>query len=218
MEENRRPDLLVDRVPQPDGVAARLRAQIAFVLEADRLKSVLRRTQVLSPARPENSAEHSWHLAMMVLVLAEYADEPIDVGRTLRMVLVHDLVEIYAGDSPVYEPIPEQEERERRAAAQLFGLLPDDQGAHLRALWEEFEARATPEARFAKAMDRLQPTLLNYNARGGTWATPGVTEREVRERKAVIGEGSTELWEYAQMLISTGARQGWLRAAPRPDA
>jgi putative hydrolase of HD superfamily len=212
--------LIADRVDQPADVPERLAAQLRFVLEADRLKTVLRRSPLLSASRRENDAEHSWHLALMVLVLAEYADEPVDVAKTISLVLVHDLVEIYAGDSFLYDSAAraDQEQREQQAADRLFALLPADQAAWLRRLWDEFEARATPEARFAKAMDRLQPLLLNYNSRGGTWRTPGVTDAEVRARKAVIGDASTALWEYAQKLIDVGASRGWVASATAPGS
>jgi len=154
----------------------------------------------------------------MVLVLAEHADEPIDVGRTLALVVVHDLVEVYAGDTFLYDAAAasDQADRERQAAEQLFGLLPPDLARRFHDLWQEFEDRVTPEARFAKAMDRLEPLLLNYNSRGGTWRTPGVTDADVRERKAVIGDASTTLWDYGQRLIRRGVDQGWLARAEPP--
>lgn len=215
MSDQQPRSLIADRVDQPDDVPDRLAAQIRFILEADQLKAVIRRSPLLAADRRENDAEHSWHLALMVLVLAEYADEPVDVVRTLSLVIVHDLVEIYAGDTFLYDAhaCADQEQREQQAAEQLFRLLPADQAASLRELWDEFEKRVTPEARFAKAMDRLQPLLLNYNSRGGTWRTPGVTEVEVRSRKAVIGDASTALWEYGRKLIATGADRGWLALA-----
>ncbi|WP_026402785.1 HD domain-containing protein [Actinomadura rifamycini] len=213
--EDRLIDRLIDRVPQPPDVPSRLAAQVAFIVEVDRLKTVLRRSVLVADDRRENDAEHSWHLALMVAVLAEHADEPVDVGRTLKLVLLHDLVEIYAGDTFLYdaEGAATQERREREAADRLFALLPDDQAVEFRALWDEFEERRTPEARFAKAMDRLQPLLLNYNNRGGTWRTPGVTDADVRRRKAVIGDASADLWAYARTLIDEGARRGWVPAA-----
>ncbi len=203
---------LLDGVEQPADVPARLAAQIRFVVEVDRLKTVLRASPLVADDRRENDAEHSWHLALMVLVLAEYADDPIDVGKTVKLVLLHDLIEVYAGDTPLYDAVAaqDQEEREQAAADRLFALLPDDQAVEFRALWDEFEARASPEARFAKAMDRLQPLLLNFNNRGGTWRTPGVTDAEVRRRKSVIGDASGELWAYARTLIETGASRGWV--------
>ncbi|MFD8597563.1 HD family hydrolase [Kitasatospora sp. NPDC059646] len=212
-DETRRP-LLVDRTPFPDGLDERLHAQFTFLVEIDRLKTILRQSPLAAAERRENDAEHSWHLAMMVTVLAEYADEPIDVGHTVQLVLLHDLVEIYAGDTPLYDPAAgvDQAERETAAADELFGLLPEDQSRRLRELWDEFEERRTPEARFAKAMDRLQPLLLNWMARGGTWRTPGVTADDVRARKAVIGDASAELWKAGRQLIDEGERRGWSRS------
>ncbi|MGH7882454.1 MAG: HD domain-containing protein, partial [Candidatus Dormibacteraceae bacterium] len=127
-------------------------------------------------------------------------------------VLLHDLVEIYADDTFIYDTAAsgDQDERERVAADRLFAMLPDDQGAKFRALWDEFEARQSAEARFAKAMDRLQPLLLNFNNRGGTWRTPGVTATDVRARKSIIGDASTLLWSYACRLIDTGEQRGWV--------
>ncbi|MGW2745041.1 HD domain-containing protein [Streptomyces sp. NPDC001450] len=198
--------------PQPGTTPDRLRRQIEFVMEADRLKDVFRRSPLLAADRRENDAEHSWHLALLTLVLAEYADEPLDVGRVLALVVVHDLVEIYAGDTFVYdtEAVVDQEAREQRAAERLFCLLPADQSTLFRSLWDEFEARVTPEARFAKAMDRLQPLLLNYGNRGGTWRTRGVTVDDVLDRKSLIKDASGELWRYAQSLIHAGAAHGWV--------
>ncbi|GHI86152.1 HD domain-containing protein [Streptomyces xanthophaeus] len=204
--------LLAESVRQPEGTPDRLRRQIEFVIEVDRLKNVFRQSPLLAADRKENDAEHSWHLALMTLVLAEHADEPVDTSKVLALVLVHDLVEIYAGDTFLYdtEGAEDQEEREQRAADKLFALLPEDQQKHFRALWDEFEARVTPEARFAKAMDRLQPLLLNFGNQGGTWRTPGVTEEVVLARKSVIKDASADLWEYAQSLIRTGADRGWV--------
>ncbi|WP_438483708.1 HD domain-containing protein [Streptomyces sp. S186] len=207
---------LAASVTQPDGTPERLRRQIEFIIEVDRLKDVFRQSPLLAANRKENDAEHSWHLALMTLVLAEYADESIDTGKVLALVVLHDLVEIYAGDTFLYDTAAaaDQAERERAAADKLFALLPPDQQTHFRSLWDEFEERRTPEARFAKAMDRLQPLLLNYGNRGGTWRTPGVTEQDVLTRKSVIKDASADLWHYAQALIRTGADNGWV---PRAD-
>ncbi|MBK1789312.1 HD domain-containing protein [Prauserella cavernicola] len=203
---------LIDVSPLPEGLPARLVEQLTFLAEVDKLKTVLRQSPLAAAARRENDAEHSWHLALMVTLLAEYADEPVDVGHTVELVVVHDLVEIYAGDTPLYddEGRTSQEERERAAADALFGLLPADQGELLRAWWDEFEARVTPEARFAKAMDRLQPLLLNWMAQGGTWRTPGVTADTVRARKSCIGEASSALGSLARTLVDEGERRGWV--------
>jgi putative hydrolase of HD superfamily len=206
-------ELLADTNPFPTAIAERLRQQLTFLIEIDRLKTILRQSPLAAVDRRENDAEHSWHLAMMVVVLAEHSDEQIDVGHTLELVLLHDLVEIYAGDTPLYDDAlgADQDAREKAAAALIFGLLPADQGERLRILWDEFEARQTAEARFAKAMDRFQPLLLNWMARGGTWQTPGVTADDIRARKAVIGDASTSLWEAGRELIDEGERRGWSR-------
>ncbi|WP_344930066.1 HD domain-containing protein [Saccharopolyspora gregorii] len=205
-------DLIAERTPLPDAIGGRLREQLVFLAEVDKLKTVLRQSPLAAADRRENDAEHSWHLALMVSVLAEHSDEPIDVGRTVELVVLHDLVEIYAGDTPLYDDAgrESQQEREEAAADRLFGLLPADQAARFRGLWDEFESRGSPEARFAKAVDRVQPLLLNWLARGGTWRTPGVTADTVRARKAVIGEASTPLWTMVQELIGEGERRGWV--------
>jgi putative hydrolases of HD superfamily len=206
--------LLTDENPLPTSLDPRIAAQLTFLIEVDRLKTVLRQSPLVAAPRRENDAEHSWHLALMVILLAEHADEPVDVGHTVKLVVVHDLVEIYAGDTPLYDDVgaQTQEARERAAADRLFGLLPADQARELRALWDEFEARVTPEARFAKAMDRLEPLLLNWMAGGGTWRTPGVTADTVRARKAHIGAASASLGATARAIIDEGERRGWVRA------
>ena len=155
-----------------------LDSQVSFLVEADRLKTVLRQSTLTDGSRRENSAEHSWHLALMVLVLAEHAPPGIDLGRVMAMVVLHDLVEIDAGDLSVYAPEADQarqRQAERAAADRLFRMLPPVQAASLRALWDEFEERATAEAKFARALDRLQPMLINMATGGGTWRAPGVT-------------------------------------------
>jgi putative hydrolases of HD superfamily len=205
--------LLAETNPFPDGIEDRLREQFTFLVEVDRLKTIMRQSPLAAADRRENDAEHSWHLAMMVVVLAEHSDEPIDVGHTVQLVLVHDLVEIYAGDTPLYDTAAGEDQREREvlAADRLFTVLPPDQATRMRGLWDEFEARETPEARFAKAMDRLQPLLLNWMARGGTWRTPGTTVDDIRARKAVIGDAASSLWTAGRQLIDEGERRGWAR-------
>jgi putative hydrolase of HD superfamily len=204
---------LAEANPFPDRIEARLRRQLTFLVEADRLKTVLRRSPLAAADRRENDAEHSWHLALMTAILAEYADENVDTGRVIQLVVVHDLVEIYAGDTFLYDDAmaATQQQRETAAAERLFGLLPADQGAWVRALWDEFEARQTPESRFAKAMDRLQPILLNWMARGGTWRAPGVTAADVRARTGMIADASASLWEAGKALIDESERRGWAR-------
>ena len=153
----------------------RFSEQIAFLLELDKMKNIYRQTRVLHEDRAENDAEHAWHLAMLTLVLHEYANEPVDLKTVLATVLIHDIVEIDAGDTYAYDDAGNatKAEREQKAAERLYGLLPEDQGAYLRKLWDEFEAQSTPEARFANVLDRFQPLLLNYTKHGESWKTHG---------------------------------------------
>jgi 5'-deoxynucleotidase YfbR-like HD superfamily hydrolase len=193
-----------------------LDSQIRFVLEADRLKTVTRQSVITGESRKENSAEHSWHLAVMAVVLAEHAPPGTDLGRVGAMLVLHDLVEIDAGDLFLYSDAAaqaRQEQAERAAADRLFAILPPDQAAELRGLWEEFEERRTPEARFARALDRLQPMLLNMQTRGGTWTAHGVTLDQVLPKVDLIEEGSASLGAYARTMIATAVRRGFLRSA-----
>jgi putative hydrolase of HD superfamily len=190
-----------------------LDSQLEFLLEADRLKGVLRQSRIIDGSRRENSAEHSWHLGLMSLVLGEYAPAGTDLSRVTAMVLVHDLVEIDAGDLFVYagaQAQADQEEAERAAADRLFGLLPGSQAAGFRALWDEFEERRTPEAKFARALDRLQPMLANYQLGGGTWTQHGVTAGQVLAKVALIEDGSAALGRFARELISASVSRGFL--------
>jgi putative hydrolases of HD superfamily len=192
--------------------------QVAFLLEADRLKTVLRQSTLTDRSRRENSAEHSWHLALMVLVLAEHAPPGTDLGRVMAMVVLHDLVEIDAGDLSVYAPDADQarqQEAERAAADRLYPLLPPAQASALRALWDEFEERVTVEAKFARALDRLQPMLINLVTGGGTWRSSGVTATEALARVALVEDGSPSLGAYARNMIETAVARGIL-APPRP--
>jgi len=195
-----------------DAAAERFERQIRFVLEIDRLKTVVRRTYLLHVDRAENTAEHSWHLAMMAILLSEYANEPVDVSRVVKMVLIHDIVEIEAGDTYFYDADAELDKavRERTAADRLFGILPPDQGEELRRLWEEFEATATAEARFALALDRFMPQLHNYYTQGRSWAEHGITADRVLERNASMAEGSSKLWECARALVDDAVAKGFL--------
>jgi putative hydrolase of HD superfamily len=192
----------------------RLAQQIAFALEADKLKGVLRQTWLTDQSRRENSAEHSWHAALMAVLLAEHAaaGPTLDVARVVRMMLVHDLVEIDAGDTLVYDDAAAagKARRERDAAQRIFGLLPDDQAAELRAAWDEFEARQTPEARFAAALDRVQPILHNFATQGRAWREHGVTAARVLEKNRHIAEGSPALWEFIRELVSDAVARGYL--------
>jgi putative hydrolase of HD superfamily len=193
----------------------RLEKQIRFILEIDKAKQVLRRTLLLDQTRRENDAEHSWHLAVIALLFAEYVEtEALDLLRVLKMVLIHDIVEIDAGDIFIYDTagLVQKEERERQAAERIFGLLPTDQGGEFRALWDEFEERATPEARFAGALDRLQPLLHNYHTKGANWRAHGITFDQVVAVNQRIAEGAPLLWEFARALIEDAVRQGYLEA------
>ena len=190
----------------------RLEKQIAFILEIDRLKQVLRQSYITGGSRRENSAEHSWHLALMALVLAEYAHASVDMTRVLKMLLVHDLVEIDAGDTFCYDDkaAADKPEREARAAERIFGLLPADQQKELRGLWDEFEARTTREAQFAGALDRLMPLMHNYTSQGRTWQEHGVQSEKVMERNRHIKDGSDTLWSFARKLIEDAVAKGYL--------
>lgn len=204
--------LLVDRNPLPPAIVGDLRRQLTFIFEVDRMKAVLRQSHVAAVDRPENDAEHSWHLALMALVLTEHAREPVDRARVVELLVLHDLVEVYAGDVPLHDDAGRvgQAAREVAAADRLYALLPGEQGGRLRAAWEEFEAHATPEARFARAMDRLQPLLLAWITRGGDAAEEGITAASVRERLAIIADGSPDLWDAALVLIDESERRGYL--------
>jgi putative hydrolase of HD superfamily len=193
-------------------MSERLARQLDFVLEIDRLKGVLRRTFLVDRSRNENSAEHSWHIALMAVLLAEYSAEPVDLARVVQMLLVHDVVEIDAGDTYVYdlEAYRDKEHRERQAAERLFGLLPSDQAADVRALWDEFEARTTPEARFANAVDRLQPLLHNFATEGAAWRQHGVRSEQVVSHNRHMAEGAPGLWDHARRLIEEAVARGYL--------
>ena len=190
----------------------RLSDQIRFILEIDKLKGVIRRSYLVGVERKENSAEHSWHLAVMAMILEEHANEAVDIGRVIQMALLHDVVEVDAGDVYCYDTAAwaEKEEKERAAADRLFGLLPSDQGRELRALWEEFEARQSPDAKFAAALDRLMPLMHNYHTNGRAWLEHGVRRAQVTERNSPIGEGSAKLWEIAEGLIEDAVAKGYL--------
>ncbi|CAN7147449.1 MULTISPECIES: HD domain-containing protein [Brucella] len=192
---------------------ARLRQQFQFILEVEKLKQVIRRTPLLDTSRRENDAEHTWELVLMAMVLQEHANENVDLLSVLKMLIIHDIVEIDAGDTFIYDDAGalDQEEREMQAATRIFGILPEDQALEFRALWDEFEARKTAEAQFARAMDRLQPLLHNFFTSGGTWHTPGVTAPVVLDRKSPISHASDTLWEAAQRIIAEGVERGFLK-------
>ena len=191
----------------------RFERQRDFILEIDREKEVLRQTHITGYARREDDAEHAWHMAVMAYLLGEYANEPVDIARTMIMCLVHDVVEIDAGDSYAYDSSAQAThvERETRAAERIFGLLPDDQAADLRALWEEFEADETPEARFARAMDNVQPLMLNDSNGGRDWVAHDVSIHETRGRNATTRLGSEELAAYVEERFEANVEKGSLR-------
>ena len=191
----------------------RLRQQIDFLKEIDNLKQILRQTVLIRDKRQENDAEHSWHLAMLVMTLSEYSNSNhIDILRIFKMVLIHDLVEIDAGDTFCYDDEGREGkvQREREAAHRIFSILPDDQAKEYIDLWEEFEAMETPEAQFAAAVDRLQPLLLNLYSEGYAWKKHGIKKSQVIERNHHIVKGSAVLWEFAQNLIDEAVDRGYL--------
>ncbi len=191
----------------------RIKQQIDFIERLDRLKQVLRQNLVMDESRQENSAEHSWHIASMALVLAEYAPQQLDQLRVLKMLLLHDVIEIEAGDTFCFdvEGNKDKEARERRAADLLFGLLPDDQGAEFRVLWDEFEAGATPESRFANSLDRFQVLLQNLNTRGGTWRIHNIEKARVIQRMLPIKQGIPALWPLVESYLEEACAQGLLK-------
>lgn len=184
-------------------------------MELDKLKSVLRRTRVKSAEkRLENSAEHSWHVALMAILMEEHANEPVDIARVVKMLLLHDIVEIDAGDTFVYDQVAseQQEEKELAAAQRLFGLLPESQGDELMTIWLEFEQAQTADARFAKALDRIIPMLLNYHNDGQSWREHQVTKQQALTVNQKIELGSTVLWDKAKQMIQDASEKGWLKS------
>ncbi len=199
--------------------AERLARQIEFIVEVDKLKDIFRQTVNTQSRRAENDAEHSWHLCLCVIVLAEHANFPqLDVLRVLRMLIVHDLVEIDAGDTFAYDTarMADQHAREAVAADRVFGLLPPDQAREFRGLWDEFESKETPESRFASAVDRFQPMLLNCRTEGTAWRKHGVTQDRVLARNAHVADGSRLLWEYAAEMVQQAVNAGHLDPKPGP--
>ena len=199
--------------------ATRLAQQIEFIAECDRLKEIFRQTINIQSRRAENDAEHSWHLCLCAIVLAEHANSPsLDLLRVLKMLVVHDLVEIDAGDTFAYDiaRMAQQHAREALAADRIFGLLPPDQARDFRALWDEFEEKTTPESKFATTVDRFQPMLLNCRTEGAAWQRHGVTHDRVVARNKHIADGSAELWHYAERMVQDCVAAGHLAPAPKP--
>ena len=193
-------------------VEVRLCFFFVFFVEIDKLKHVERQSALCDGTRQENDTEHSWHIAVMAMLLSEYTDPNIDQLKVIKMLLIHDLVEIYAGDTFAYDVIGNstKEKREREAANRIFGLLPKDQAEEMLMLWNEFEELATPEARFASALDKLQPLILSYNNKGWSWKKHGVVSSQIFESKKDIAKGSEDLWEYAKRLIQESIDGGFL--------
>lgn len=191
----------------------RLEKQMAFALKLDEEKNILRQTHLSHNGRQEDDAEHAWHMAIMAYLLQEYSNEPIDIGKTMLMCLIHDVVEIEAGDTYAYdeEGKKTQAEREEKAAHDLFGMLPEDQGEMLYQLFEEFQHSSSPEARFAHAMDNLQPLMLNNSNEGGDWKAHGVSSEQVYGRQNATKDGSVKLFEYTDQLIQENIRKGNLK-------
>ena len=191
----------------------RLRQQLAFLMEIDKQKEIIRQTYLADGSRKETDAEHAWHLAMMCMILSEYANEKIDVPKTIMMVLTHDLVEIDAGDTYANDQTGNQtkKERELKAADRIYGLLPEDQRKYLRALWDEFEAMETPEAKFANMLDKIQPVCLNDQSKGKSWVEHNVCKRQIMERNSKTHEGSELLWDYIKKLIEKNVEAGFIR-------
>ncbi len=193
-------------------VSDRLLRQIEFIKEIDKIKYIQRRTKLFNSDRNENDAEHSWHLAMMAMVLSEYSDVKIDLIKVIKMVLIHDVVEIDAGDTFIYDQNKSHDnsEEELKAAKRIFGILPEKQAAEFIEIWTEFEMGTSNEAKFAKSMDRLEPLLQNISNKGGTWKEFGVKYNTVYEKKKTIKDGSKELWNYAVKLLDDSVENGCL--------
>jgi putative hydrolase of HD superfamily len=195
------------------GQKDRFRRQIEFILEVDKLKHVLRQTILMDKSRQENSAEHSWHIALTVMVLSEYArDMDIDFFRVMKILLVHDLIEIDAGDTYCYDDQgrKDQAAREQLAADRIFNILPPDQARTFRDLWDEFEERKTAESRFANALDRVQPFLHNYFTRGQTWQENDIKRGQVKARMQPVEDGAPVLWKYVRALMDDAVNRGFL--------
>ena len=195
----------------------RLDQQLRFTAEIDKMTSILRRTMLIDGSRRENDAEHSWHIAVMALIFEEYVKEPVDVSRAVKMCVVHDLIEIYAGDTFAYDVAGNQDKAEREAAAadKLFAQLPSEQGDEIRSLWEEFDAMQTPDAKYAACMDRLQPFLHNTLTGGHTWVESGTCRAQVEKRMAIIKEIMPEVYKWVEKNIDNAIEKGWLKTDER---
>ena len=188
----------------------RLDKQMKFILEADKLKQIGRQTYLHDKSRKENDAEHSWHLALMALLLGEYANEKVDNLHVMAMVLIHDLVEIDAGDTYAYDEAAHKTKREReiKAAERIFSILPQEQAEYVRGLWDEFEEGETMEAKFAHALDNVQPLMLNHASDGLSWRERGIKREQVEKRNRMTKEGSTKLWNYVEEILDENVNKG----------
>ena len=196
----------------------KLLQQIEFIREIDKLKYIFRKTKLINSDRPENDAEHSWHLAVMAIVLAEHSNEPVDLAKVMKMVLIHDIVEIDSGDVFAYDTVKSHDnfDEELKAAKRIFGILPNEQAEEFINIWIEFEEMKTPESKFARALDRLEPLLQNASNNGGTWREFDVKYDKVIEKKKVIKDGSEKIWEFAKQLIDESVEKGILSSPLTP--
>jgi len=188
-------------------------SQLNFIAEVDKMKSVLRANLLLDKSRRENDAEHSWHFALAALTLAEHAKEQIDINRVIKMALVHDLVEIYAGDTPCFDVAGNENkrEKEKESANKLFALLPPEQGKEFRDLWEEFDKMETPDARFASAVDKFMPFFANSKTDGHCWVLYNVTRAQVYKRMSIVKDTIPELWKFIESVIEDAIEKGWIK-------
>lgn len=213
------PQMTPDKIEQIFNFSAvkdfpkKLQQQMVFIAEVDKLKNIFRRTILTDSSRRENDAEHSWHLALMAIVLEEYAAEPVNLGRVLAMVTVHDLIEIYAGDTFAFDAAANQDkaQREEAAAEKLFGMLDKEQGQELRQLWEEFDAMNTADSRFAASLDRIQPFMHNVLTEGHTWKLGTVTKEQVYRRMAPVKTGTPALWPWLESQVAAAIEKGWIK-------
>lgn len=188
----------------------RILKDMDFIVELDRMKTIIRQTSLIGKDQREDDAQHSWHISVMTMVLSNYADEDIDSNRVIKMLLIHDLVEIYAGDTFCYDEKGNEDKRAREllAADRIFGMLTDEKALEFRNLWDEFEEMETPEAIFASSMDRLQPMLNNYYNGGGTWKKFGVAKSDIYKRISPVKKSSQKLWEFVEFMIEDAYKKG----------
>lgn len=188
----------------------RIKKDIEFIVELDKMKTILRQTKIIGKDQREDDAQHSWHISLMAMVLSEYANEEVDTFKVIKMLLTHDLVEIYAGDTFCYDKKGNDDKREREleAAKKIYGMLDEDKGKELRALWDEFEEMKTPEALFAASMDRMQPMLSNYYNEGGTWDKHNVSKSDIYKRISPVEKSSHRLWEFMTNIIEDARERG----------